>query len=225
LDWHISAPLENGGAARRIVTLEDRDPPGFVITASSFGGGMQRASLPQIPFSRGASIQIAADDIVHATGDYYEYRVYSREGGLLRAVRSAAPVLRPTGEDLERAKAWFIRSRDKEVHKRFVEAWQRLELPNSLPAFSRMLADEDGNVWLRNYEPETIRPDSVLERTGTTGEWWARFDRNGTLTGTLRIPDWHSVVTFSRGNVILRHIEQEDGFTWVSVHRVVNTEG
>ncbi len=224
-EWRIAPATSESASSAQALSLEDSDPHGFVITEWSPTGGMLMSEMPTIPFSRAAFVVPASDEIVHATGDYYEYRVYARSGHLARVVRAAAPVLQVEESEMQLAKERFVSTSNKDRRKLFEAAWEKLELPATLPAFSRILADEEGNVWVRNYSPPRLLPDSLQGRAGTTGEWWARFDREGKLLGTIRIPDWHSVIGFSRGHVILRNIEPVDGFTWVTVHRMERTDG
>jgi len=83
------------------------------------------------------------------------------------------------------------------------------------PAFSTMLVERDGTVWIRGYEPR-------VPTTGAPplGGSWARFDPSGKLLGTLRIPEGSDVIRFTRGHAILSKRDADTETVHVSVHRI-----
>jgi hypothetical protein len=59
------------------------------------------------------------------------------------------------------------------------EARRTAALPDTLPSFSDLLVDEEGNVWIREYRPDP--------RSGPPPWWWI-FDPEGRLRWGVRSP-------------------------------------
>jgi hypothetical protein len=163
------------------------------------------------PFARAAVVRAADEVIIYARSDSYEYRVYAPTGELVRIVRAAAAPVPVTKKHLDDARAKFM---EVEYSARtmavFASTWDRMGHPTTMPAFGRVSAENDGTVWIQQHR---LASDS-------TPESWARFDRVGRLLGTVRIPAGMRVLRFTRGHVILRSPEDNDGFVELHVHRV-----
>jgi len=163
------------------------------------------------PFARTAFVRTADDVIVYARSDSYEYRVYAPNGELRRIVRASASPVSVTKKELDAARARFM---DREYSEKtmlvFAAAFENMGLPATMPAFGRVLVENDGTVWIQRYRlPNDSTPES-----------WARFNAAGNLLGTLRIPEGMRVLRFTRGQVILRGPEDSDGFVELHVHQV-----
>jgi hypothetical protein len=90
----------------------------------------------------------------------------------------------------------------------FAAVWRQLRFPETHPAVGTILGGDDGSVWVGSATRYT------------EDRWWARFDREGRLLGTLRTPGRAGVVRFTGDHVILsRHDPDTETFT-LFVHRI-----
>jgi hypothetical protein len=66
-----------------------------------------------------------------------------------------------------------------EIRRVFHEARRAAELPAPLPSFSDLIVDQEGNVWVREYQPAA--------ETGVPPRWFI-FDPQGRLRWAVRSP-------------------------------------
>ena len=97
-----------------------------------------------------------------------------------------------------------------EMEAEFRRVAGQAKIPATHPALSAIRAERDGTVWVRSYS-----------KTDTANEyWWARYDREGHLTGTLKLPADRGLVQFTNGHVILRETDPL-GAVILHVHKVI----
>jgi hypothetical protein len=205
VDWWISPAVLGPATPKPLFVLEGDDR----LIGVHVGGfrGSTAYFLP--PFARSASVKLTNDHIVYGRGDTYEVRVYARDGAIARVIRTPA-VMPITRQDLAATRKAFTTHERPDRRRAYTRAWNRLEIPETMPAYARILVEEAGVVWVSGYTPLGSRAP----------EWWARFDEYGRLTGTLQTPDSLRIVRFTRGHVISRERRDTDGFVVLHVTRV-----
>jgi hypothetical protein len=196
-------------AARRSAVVATGDTALRIQMGPARGQGWWQ---PGSPYARTAFVAIAGDEIIHGLPDAYEYHVYSRDGRHTRTVRAALPPRPVTRADQDAWKESLLAvSKGFDAEGRMRALSLSLPFPATMPAFGDVRADTYGNVWLRSY----------LNRDETAASyWWAKFDANGRLLGTLKPPANRTVRRFDGDFVFLTERDSTTDMTRLHVHRV-----
>ena len=117
------------------------------------------------------------------TGERFEIAVYSRDGRLVRLQRFDTPPTPVTDDHIEAYMA-----AQTERYRRYLDG---VPIPATLPAYSRFVLDEPGNLWVEEFRPY----DAHLSR------WWV-FDNGGRLLGPVEIALDFRVEQFGEDYVI-----------------------
>ncbi|UCD24507.1 MAG: hypothetical protein JSW51_00895 [Gemmatimonadota bacterium] len=132
-------------------------------------------SLPR-PFGLESQSDVAGDRLYFGASDSYEIRVFRSNGSLERIIRR--PVPNPV---LEQALADEYHERLAERQSRMSPSFRQLsrqaELPDTKPAYSRILVDPGNNLWVAEY------PSHDAEQS-----LWNVFDPEGRWLGTVETP-------------------------------------
>ena len=187
-------PGAEGSVRRDSVTLLRSAPEGAVIDtiaripwAESFGvaiGEDERRFLAPMPrpFGPRASAVIAGGAIVVGEGSRYELDVRGADGALVRSIRREREPLPVTRDAIvafreAQRRASATRGLQADVDAALVGALDSAPWPARLPAYERVLADTDGNLWVLDYG---VRRDQA----GT----WNVFTAEGRWLGTVATP-------------------------------------
>lgn len=111
------------------------------------------------------------------TADQHELLEYDLDGQLLRKIRWRGPDLAIPPGEIERFRDWAASAPPEERRVREDDI-MLLEFPESYPAYTALLPDPDGSLWLRAYAPP-----------GIDGEHWAILSSEGVWLGDLELPD------------------------------------
>ncbi|HEX8321512.1 hypothetical protein [Longimicrobium sp.] len=141
----------------------------------------RRVSRITVPFAPAPSATAHGSHIYVGSTDAYQIRQYGEAGRLERIIRRDVPRRPFTQAHLDR----FVES-----FPRLGEALQGMPRPPYLPAFSAMLTDADGNLWVQDYQ-----------ELGSPGSTWAVFQQSGRLLGTVRLPDGFRATDIGREHV------------------------
>ncbi len=137
--------------------------------------GERIASQPR-PFGLESQKDVADNLLYFGSSDSYEIRVFTSQGTLQRIIRRpvANPVL-----SREEARAYEDRLLERlpEMSPPFRELHRQIELPTTKPAYSRIIVDSDGNLWVAEYPSD----DSDVSL-------WNVFDPDGRWLGTVETP-------------------------------------
>lgn len=164
-------------------------------------------------FGRQTYAAARAGRLVAGDNDRLEVRLYTPDGalvGLARAAHEPEPVT-----EAHLLRAWEERLRDYPPGLRErVEEQLRTEGPSgphaeTLPAFTGLLLDPDGNVWLKR---------SALPEPG--GERWSVLDPEGRWLGDVRMPAGLGVLGVG-SSVVLGLRRDELGVERVAVHEIL----
>ncbi len=149
----------------------------------AIGEGDRRflAPMPR-PFGPRASAVIAGEEIVVGEGVRNELAVFGGDGALRRIIRREREPLPVTPDAIAafkeaRRRASAVRGLQAEVDAALVAALDSAPWPARLPAYDRVLADADGNVWVLDFSVRADQPGR-----------WNVFTAEGRGRGTVATP-------------------------------------
>lgn len=133
------------------------------------------------PAMFGKSTALAAGDSALYVGDTgaWEIRRYDLGGNLTDVVRRAGGARPVTSAVVDSARdAMLARYDDVSIRERIRGEWATMEVPDSLPVFSALRLDKDGNLWAREFDFLYPRARSI----------WSVFDPEGAWLGRVKVP-------------------------------------
>lgn len=160
------------------------------------------------PFTVNASVATGPRSLWYTNGARYEIREYAVDGKLLRIIRlrhAATPV---TNADIAAFRVRDLEeTRQEQIHGKtprqqiidFEEAalsW--ISYPKTMPAFSALMLESNGNAWVREYGDST------------KVQHWDVFDRSGRLLGAVDFPAGIDVFEIGSDYVLGRFRDQDD---------------
>jgi hypothetical protein len=176
----------------------------------------QFVSVRSLPFAKRAVADGAAGRVVLAVTDHPEWRILDASGDVTRIVRMATEPPEVTPGDWDRARdASIPEDAEPEVRNRVMLDFEEMSRPDRWPAFSDLLLDDQGHLWVRQFPPP-------WEEDGPTS-WWV-FNPEGILLGQVALPAGFQVDQI-RGDRIVGRWEDDLGVQQVRVHRVVGRGG
>jgi hypothetical protein len=151
-------------------------------------------------FGRNTIHAFGSNMLYVGTGDTYEIRVVPRGRGSERRIRKAQGNQPVTDRDIERYSAALLeqatRQGSRDVTRRMLA---EMPFPETMPAYSQLSADEDGNLWVRDYTP-----------IGHELAAWSVFSAAGELIATLSMPARLAVDQIGRGFILGRWRDDQD---------------
>lgn len=164
----------------------------------SLGGQIESSRVH--PFGRN-TVGAAWGDLV-AIGDQasYEIKAFAADGSLVRIVRRDGDLEKPTRADLDAY--WERRYADLPDDRRAnsLREAKDVGLVDAYPAFSRIVADRVGNLWVREYRSRV----------------WTVFDREGGVQGLIEIPPRFGVFEIGE-DYLLGLVRDELGVEYVQL--------
>ena len=144
-------------------------------------------SIASIPYSRQVVAGIWKDFVVVGPNDTYELRAYAGDGSLGRVVRMDRSPMATTEAD---RRAYLNESRERNS--------QDVDLPmaSHLPMFDRVIGDEAGYLWVRDYGLPGDGPVS-----------WTVFDSLGSPVARSEMPDNLEVWEIGRDYVVASRVD------------------
>ena len=174
--------LRLDSAGRAIDTLGLFPAGRVVVTQLEMLGRSFPMPVP-VPFSPSTIVAAGPDAVYVGTTDTYEIRAFSPAGELRRLIRRDVPSRPVRKTDQEEFTA---RLRDlpggnammNPVMEQFRKAMSDVEYPETMPAYSNLLVDAGGNLWVADHPGAKTMPTR-----------WAVFTPEGRLLGTVTTPD------------------------------------
>lgn len=148
--------------------------PGREIALWSEGG---RAVMGAPLFARSTSTALLGSSVLIGDQSRFEIREYTLDGRLARVRRVAGVSLSLSRDDVEQALAEELSARPESERPMWKSHFERMPVPDSRPAYSRLLGDHEGNLWVAEYG-----------RDPTDVTVWTVFDTGGALLGTVEMP-------------------------------------
>jgi 6-bladed beta-propeller protein len=170
----------------------------------------------RLPFGKETTWTTHDDLLYLGTEDSYEVEVRDRVGRLVNIVRWGANRQSVTAEDVdyfEEGRRRYLANYPEE--ERLYAPLEHFPLPEFKPAYSRLLVDDEGYLWIQAYgrynpfEPDTERA-------------WAVFDTDGGWLGQVEMPEGLDVRAIQDGFVIGLHLDDFD-VEHIRFHTIVRT--
>lgn len=183
--------------------------PGQEISVSDANG--ERLVGPA-PFGHALSVWVAQDTLYVGTGDALEIQVLGIDGRLRRKVRiptTRVPIDNVDLEHLAESQGALLSSDRQRIYLR--NHLMTAHRPKLKPAFSRLLVDPSGSVWLS----PTL--DSQFPR-----EPWTIIDSDGSFLGTLVMPDGLEILEIGHDYVLGRW-RDESNVEYIRVYSLSRT--
>lgn len=136
-----------------------------------------RAVMSAPLLARSTSVALWGDRIYVGDQERFEIGVYSSAGVLERLVRLPNIDLRVTQRDVEEAVAERLVDEPPERHAMLRAHLEAMDVPETRPAYGRLLVDSEGDLWVSEHTSFPAEPTE-----------WRVFDPPGRLLGSVRIP-------------------------------------
>ena len=173
--------------------------PGSEFYAIFAADGSLQGGMPH-PFGRGTMGAVWGELVAIGVQDSYEIKAFASDGSLVRVVRRAGDLERPTRADLDEYYARRYADLPDEDRISNLNAVRDMPLVESYPAFEEILSDRAGYLWVREYEAGV----------------WTVFDPEGRVQGLVETPP--GVRTFEIGeDYLLGWVYDELGVEYVQL--------
>lgn len=122
-------------------------------------------------------VTVAGDRAFIGHGGTFEVREFSTDGMLHRLIRTSAPAVLVTDADLDRLVEERLAGIEmEEARRRSAEVYALMPRPEARPAFTALMADDAGNLWVQQ------------SRLPWESGMWYVFDSSGRLLGPVEMP-------------------------------------
>lgn len=129
-------------------------------------------------YGRVLTLGTRGDEIYVGIGNELGYEVYSSSRQHLRSVRAQGPDRTLSSTDVSALHEKVLAEiSNQAVRDRFADNLRSAAVPERKAAYTRLLVDAQGNIWLSDYETPYVA-------TGT----WRVFDQSGSYLGEVHAP-------------------------------------
>jgi hypothetical protein len=210
------------GAERRPVNYHVLDVAGTTTATIGPYAGQEMhliaradmVTINTVPFGRGAFARIAGDRVVAAANDTYSLDVYRRDGAREAVIRLAVEPQEVRPGDYEFLRDEAMASVRSDFQRQTEgESWDAMPRHETFPAFHSLMADDSGNLWVRDYLVPS--DDRSL---------WTVFDREGTALGKVETPAGLQIFEIG-DDYVLGVWEDELEVEWLRLHALEKPEG
>jgi hypothetical protein len=143
----------------------------FAGSEDYVGRGAEVTFSTDAPYGRRSYTALFGDHFYFGSSDSWEIEVRASDGSLERLIRRPIPNAPITAAEAD-AYHESLRERMTRMSGMWRGLYEQVTLPETKPAYGRLLADAEGNLWVSAYDDE-----------GT----WTVFDAEGRLLGTMEI--------------------------------------
>jgi len=159
------------------VDFGDKDGTEFFI--KDLEGSDQDARPALIPFAKGPLATVSPGFFFFSDGDGYEIEVYEPSGRMVRLIRLERDPVSVTPSDGERYVEGEVEGIENPEQAAAMRAYlSALPLPEFFPPYGLMLADQEGYLWVEDFQPP-----------GVPIPLWSVFDPTGALVARITLPD------------------------------------
>ena len=141
-------------------------------------------------FPKKAQVASHAESIFVGNAEFMEVGERTREGDLVRILRIPDYPLALSGSELRAEREAYLGGRSSSLLR---EAAERTPASGTRPAYSRMIVDPSGAVWLQQYRGESEAEEPVR---------WLVLAADGTWLGTVDLPDRFRIVDIEMDAVL-----------------------
>lgn len=166
------------------------------------------------PFSRSTVWAASRHEFYVGTNQTFEIKVFRRDGSLKRVIRVPTLNLPLTEAEVASQKSILIEQRGGSpgARSKVTDLFQAVDLPETRPAFSELIIDKTGLLWVGEYCP--VNEDRVL---------WYVFGDSGVLLGTVTLPAGSVVHEVGEDYILLQPMHVVD-LPFVRLHRLRRNE-
>lgn len=216
----------DGTAEDTVVAFAGDESANHRSTMPASGGLVRMAiMIVPLPFPRGGELVVApSGELVGGPNDRFEIRWWNPEGRPTQIVRWPAAD-RPLTDDRVESRKREMRARyegsidDAETRRSFLDrldlVFEKVELPEVVPAFSELHLDDAGRLWVSAYLPSP--GDGELTE-------WRVFSPEGRPLGTVETPPGLQILEIGRDR-LLGVWKDELDVPYVREHRIVREGG
>lgn len=129
-------------------------------------------------WAKKAHLAVHGDEVYLGSADEMEYQVRSSDGRLQRLVRVPGYDLTLSPAEIEAENATYMPD-PSAASSRVREIMDRQPMRTRRPAYSAMIVDTEGYVWLKLYQGHHERPEPTE---------WLLFDTTGRWLGSIGLP-------------------------------------
>ncbi len=177
--WEHAYGLVGADWGESVSLGEYPGPETFADSYTNEGERMVYFLLLPHPFGKTTTTAVWGDLVVFGRNETYEIRAFAADGSLARIVRREHAVGTPTQEQQDaRFRARFADLPEEERASR-LEVAANVPLVETFPAYSAIMGDALGNLWVREFDLPGEERDSPL---------WTVFDREGKALGFVETP-------------------------------------
>lgn len=124
--------------------------PGPEMSLVRMGG---RVAAPPAAFGRVLSTGVLEDEVLVGTGDFLGVEAYREGEGKVRSVRAEVVPSPVTDEDVAKFRGWVLADAPEgPAREAYAAVLAEAEVPRWRAAFTRMILDPSGYLWLSEYE-------------------------------------------------------------------------
>jgi len=155
----------------------------FMHSAGSSGSGPTMVFFGSPMFGRSTEYGVYGDRFYLASNDTYEVRVHGQDGELLSIVRKQHEHPEVTDADVEAFRERQLGDSPEGMPQdAMIGVLDATPIRETMPAYRGIMLDQLGNLWVEEYR----RPGDTIPR-------WTVFSAEGTLIGTITLPDGFEV--------------------------------
>ena len=210
------------GAGQRLAELGSQRAEEVSLVAHPVGGG---AEYVADAYSGQFVVAAWGDFVVAGPNKPYEIRAFRTDGALARIVRLEHEPRSPTEVDqqiyVDRVTGVGSIEPPTDIPVALLDLrrqfFESVPLAEHFPAFSAILGDDTGHLWVREY-------DYPQEEGEGSAPIWTVFDPNGRVLGYVETPEGLRIRHIGE-DYILGHIEDELGVEYVQVWPLVRAGG
>jgi hypothetical protein len=165
---------------------ETWDTLGVFAVSQEWWNGKERESMY---LGLSATTAVHGDRVYFGTGDRFEVALYDTSGALVRLIRRPYDRPRVTDEDKAAYANWYVaflanampvgKGADERMYTRILEG----RFGERWPAYSSLVVDSDGNLWVEGYRRTALSAGPDPKPTD-----WSVFDPNGRWLGNVTVP-------------------------------------
>ena len=164
----------------------------------------------EVPFGRQSFIAGIDDGFYFGDNASYQISRYRSDGSIERIIRKAHAAVPVTARAVaEQKRVWLDAIGDPSTRARVARMLEPVRGPPTMPAYSGLLPDAGGNLWVREFEP-----------TGAETPHWTVFGPEGEMLGEVAMPV--QFTPFQVGlDFVLGRWEDETNVEYVQVYRLM----
>ena len=155
-------------------------------------------NISRVPIARGVVLAPAGNESLIAQTDRFELKLWGTDGRLSRVVRVAEPPRPLLEAERQRVIEHEVAEADEEARARLRSTLEDVPMPDTLPAFSEVVHDASGHLWVRIFR--------LPYETGP--EEWIVLEPSGQVRGRIDLPEGLNVYEIGEDYVLARATDE-----------------